>query len=76
MSDPHVEDLRSRARLLLIAAIVVDVAAMAALILPVVRGGDVTERLPIAILLFVLSSALLVAFIGMKKKADEADSGA
>ena len=76
MSDPTVEDLRSRARLLLIAAIATDLAAVATLVLPLLRGGDVTEMLPIALLLFVASSGLLVAFIGTKKKADEASGGA
>lgn len=75
MSDPNVEDLRSRARLLLIAAIAVDFAAVATLVLPVIRGGDVAEMLPIALALFVVASGLMVAFIGTKKKADEA-SGA
>ena len=76
MSDPHAEDLRSRARLLLIAAIATDLAAVATLVLPLLRGGDVTEMLPIALLLFVVSSGLLVAFIGTKKKADEASDDA
>ncbi|OZC04486.1 hypothetical protein [Rubricoccus marinus] len=67
------EDYRSRARLLLIAAIVTDLAAVVVLMLPVFRDGDIMAVLPIALPLFMLSGALLVAHIGMAKKAKAAE---
>ena len=70
MSDPT--DLQSRSRLLFVAALIVDVAAIAALLLPLASGGDVTDQLPLAISLFVLSSGLVLASIHLRKKADAA----
>ena len=72
MPDLPADDLHRRARFLMIAAIVVDLAAIVAILLPALQGGDVMSALPIAIPLFVVSSLLLVASIGTKKKADTA----
>ncbi|MEM1056984.1 MAG: hypothetical protein AAGI52_15785 [Bacteroidota bacterium] len=75
MSDPSIAaDLQRRALFLLVAAVVVDLTAVALLVLPVVQGGDVIGALPIAIPLFVVASGLFVVGIKTKKKADEAEA--
>jgi len=55
---------------MLITAVVADVAAIAALLLPLARGGEVTELLPLALMLFVASSALILGHIALRRKAD------
>ena len=49
-------------------------AAVAALLIPLARGGEVTDLLPLALLLFVASSGLIVAALGARKKADGASA--
>ena len=69
---PDPEQLRTLARTLLIAAVTVELAAIAALLLPLASGGEVTDMLPLALLLFVVSSGLIVVSLGTRKKADGA----
>ena len=71
MSDPA--DLRRTARFLMIAAMVVDLAAVASLVLPLVQGESVTTTLPIALALFAAAAGLFVASMGMRKKAEAAE---
>lgn len=71
MTDP--DDLRRRARFLMIAAVVVDLAGVLALLLPVLQGGGVMTALPLAVVLFVAASGLLVASMSLRRKADAAE---
>lgn len=71
MTDPA--ELRRRARFLFIAAILVDLAAVAVILLPVLQGQDVMTTLPIAIVLFMGSSGLILASVFSRRKADAAE---
>jgi hypothetical protein len=74
MTDPVAADLRSRSKLLFAAAIATDLAGVAALGIVYLRGGDIVGILPLAVLLFVAASGLLLAAIGMRKKAEAAEA--
>ncbi|MEM6328151.1 MAG: hypothetical protein AAF791_13640 [Bacteroidota bacterium] len=67
------DDLRRRSRFLMIAAILVDLAGVAAILLPVVQGEDVMTTLPLAIILFVVASGLFLASIRSRKQAETAE---
>lgn len=71
MTDPS--ELRRRARFLMIAAVLVDFVGVAVLLVPVLQGEDVMTTLPIAIVLFVVASGLLVVSMSTRRKADAAE---
>ncbi len=76
MPDHAADDIRAKAKLLLIAGIATDLAACVALALPFVNNTDVMQALPVAIPLFLLAGALLTGWILLLRRADMASGAA